>query len=1190
MKKITFFHEHLINKCFVSKTKLLSLILLILTLSSSAQTQIATGASSPSGLVVEGDYIYTVNRTNSSLVRANKTQVGTNNFETVVSNIARSGNQGNLFAIYDSVYTPGIAYGTMTYTDVSAGVVFPVYNSPYILNMTYAVSNIFYYNGLHYIANSANGSAELFEHYSSTGGNLIATLPVDYQYISDVTTDGSVMYFSTTTGSIYQIDLAATTPVATLVTSGLGVVKGIHFADDYLYFLNASQVRKVHKSTLVVTAVSSVPGGGVAMEIDGYHIYAANTYGSIYKINDPDFAPCTVNIPDANFKSYLLGNAVINTNGNAEIECSEASAFTGQINVNGLNISDLTGIEAFVNLTELLCRNNSGLTNIDVSSNTQLTALGLGDNNLTSIDVSNNALLTTLVCSGNQLTSLNIANGNNGSLVQMDACCNISNTNGMNTLACIQIDAGFTPPSSGWQKETTTGYSDNCSAVCTVTIPDANFKAALVSSSAINTNGNSEIECSEATAYTGTIGLTNQSISDLTGIEAFTNITNLSCQNNLLTSVNLSQNIALTALNIAGNLLTSLDLSQNTGLTTFTCANNSLTNLDLSSNIALEGIFVHGNALEYLNVANGNNASITTSNFWSAGNSNLTCVTVDDVTYSTTNWTNIDTQTSFSTNCPPCTVSIPDANFKAALVADTAINANGNTEIECSEATAFTGTVAVFNKGIFDLTGIEAFTNITGLNCGNNSLASLDVSANAALINLACGFNSLSSLDVSNNLALETLTCFNNQITSLDVSSNTSLTTLFCYTNYLSSLNVANGSNASITSFNVTSNAALTCIEIDAGFTPPTAWQKDATASYSDDCSAVCTVSIPDANFKAALVADTAINTNGNTEIECSEASAFTGFINIEYQNVSDLTGIEAFINMTSFRCNNNQITSLDLSANTAITYIKCNDNGLTSINLSGLTNLETLDCYNNSLTNIDVSGFTALSNLRCYDNGLTSLNTSGATALEGIWCYNNNLTNLDVSTNTSLLELTCTNNNLTSLNVSGATALEQLYCSENSITSMDVSANTNLYDIIVNNNALTSLNVANGINSSILASNFNATNNPNLTCIQVDDVAYSTTNWASIDSQTSFSTNCTLSVDDFNLNSIVLRPNPTTSILNIEMTQNLKQAIVYSMLGKEVLKTQNKQIDVSGLLNGVFLIKIEDENGNVSTKRFIKQ
>ena len=37
----------------------------------------------------------------------------------------------------------------------------------------------------------------------------------------------------------------------------------------------------------------------------------------------------------------------------------------------------------------------------------------------------------------------------------------------------------------------------------------------------------------------------------------------------------------------------------------------------------------------------------------------------------------------------------------------------------------------------------------------------------------------------------------------------------------------------------------------------------------------------------------------------------------------------------------------------------------------------------------------------------------------------------------------------------------------------------------------------------------FYANNNPNLTCIEVDDVNYSTVNWIDIDSQTSFSTDC---------------------------------------------------------------------------------
>ena len=52
-----------------------------------------------------------------------------------------------------------------------------------------------------------------------------------------------------------------------------------------------------------------------------------------------------VNIPDANFKAYLVGEPSINTNGDSEIQVSEATAFNGTIDCSFLNISDLTGIE-----------------------------------------------------------------------------------------------------------------------------------------------------------------------------------------------------------------------------------------------------------------------------------------------------------------------------------------------------------------------------------------------------------------------------------------------------------------------------------------------------------------------------------------------------------------------------------------------------------------------------------------------------------------------------------------------------------------------------------------------------------------------------------------------------------------------------------------------------------------------------
>lgn len=83
-----------------------------------------------------------------------------------------------------------------------------------------------------------------------------------------------------------------------------------------------------------------------------------------------------------------------------------------------------------------------------------------------------------------------------------------------------------------------------------------------------------------------------------------------------------------------------------------------------------------------------------------------------------------------------------------------------------------------------------------------------------------------------------------------------------------------------------------------------------------------------------------------------------------------------------------------------------------------------------------------------------------------------------------------------------------------------------------------------------------------------------------------------TLGLNDFqnNKNNISLYPNPTTTVLNIKMDKILKQASIYSVLGQEVLKTQHKTINIDNLKNGIYLIKIEDENGVVSTKRFVKQ
>src|SRR5690606_38288273 len=152
-------------------------------------------------------------------------------------------------------------------------------------------------------------------------------------------------------------------------------------------------------------------------------------------------------------------------------------------------------------------------------------------------------------------------------------------------------------------------------------------------------------------------------------------------------------------------------------------------------------------------------------------NPNLSCIQVDDAAYSTANWTNIDATASFSEDCSgTCTVTIPDANFKAYLVGNSAINTNADSEIQCTEATAFTGAIQVDGYNIYNLTGIEAFTSLTELDCRNNPLPSIDVSNNTALTELVCYNNYLTTLDLSNNISLTHLYCHNNLLTTLNTS------------------------------------------------------------------------------------------------------------------------------------------------------------------------------------------------------------------------------------------------------------------------------------------------------------------------------------------------------------------------------------------------------------------------------------
>lgn len=870
-----------------------------------------------------------------------------------------------------------------------------------------------------------------------------------------------------------------------------------------------------------------------------------------------------VNIPDANFKAALLADSEINTNSDGEIQVSEATAFTGALAVPSLGISDLTGIEAFTNIYRLFCEGNL-LTSLDVSANTKLEWLFCTDNQITSIDVSmlpklhnfwcHNNLLTsldvsanrdleTLRCENNQLTGLDMSvnshlfylscegnlltsldmSGNallvalfcqNNQLTSLDVRAGRSdffgdplfqnfNATGNPNLFCIQVD-DVTYSTNQW---TDIDSWANFSKICNIYTPDNNFEQAL-----INLGYDTILDDFVRINSVTSLDVSNLNISDLTGIEAFTRLIELDC------------------------------------------SNNSLNTLEVNKNEALTKVWSQNNQLTSMHINNGNNTAISNADFNVTNNPNLDCITVDDAAWSTTNWTNIDVMGSFSESyCNnSCIVYIPDPNFKAYLLARTSINQNGDSEIQCYEASNFTGSMSFSESGISDITGIEAFPNIISLTCFGNQITNLDLSANTLLFYLSCSGNplttiditecrdleilqcantSLTTLDVSRNLVLVNLDCFNNELTALDVTkhgllidvdcSNNSITFLdfsknpqlaetYCSDNALTYLNRANGFIGTTSlEFDSRNNPDLYCITVDDVAYSTGEWILiDPQQGFDSDCE--CIISIPDPNFKAYLLQNTAINTFADSEIQCSEAAAFSGVFNISSLNISDLTGIEAFTALTGLQCGSNSLSTLDVTKNTALTALLC-----------AFNDLETLD----------------------------------------------------VSQNPNLVDLFCTFNSLSTLDVSQNPDLTRLWCQ---------------------NNQLTSLYVANGNNTAIAFTDFNAINNPNLFCIQVDNAAWSANNWFDIPVASTFSEDCsaTLSIGEFNLENISMYPNPTKKEFIIAGLQENTQLEIYNLNGQLVLKQSNykgESIDVSNLASSVYFVKISNTKGTI-VKRLVRE
>ena len=155
-----------------------------------------------------------------------------------------------------------------------------------------------------------------------------------------------------------------------------------------------------------------------------------------------DVALIPENFPDDAFRFYLLGKVDANDDGvlsDTEIEAITSIEVTNNMTYNGKTVRSLKGIEYFINLKRLWCKDLQ-LTSLDVRHNTALTELDCGNNQLTELDVSYNTALTELGCLGNQLTTLDVSH--NTALTGLDCVGNqlteldVSHNTALTELCC----------------------------------------------------------------------------------------------------------------------------------------------------------------------------------------------------------------------------------------------------------------------------------------------------------------------------------------------------------------------------------------------------------------------------------------------------------------------------------------------------------------------------------------------------------------------------------------------------------------------------------------------------------------------------------------------------------------------------------------------------------------------------------
>ena len=471
-----------------------------------------------------------------------------------------------------------------------------------------------------------------------------------------------------------------------------------------------------------------------------------------------------------------------------------------------------------------------------------------------------------------------------------------------------------------------------------------------------------------------TLDLGNRGISNLQGIEYFTNLQTLFLDNNNLTSLSrLSGLSKLKTLYCNNNQLTSLTLSYFPNLEYLNCSYNKLTTL-------------YANNFSGLKTLNCSYNTLLTTLY--CDNDDLTTLNVTGCTAMTKLYGYNNPSLSTVTGLADCTaITHLDLDY-CAITSLSAVDSMTNIEMILARNNKLT-TLTVNNKSKLTHLLVSGNTLLTKLYCYSNALTSLYVEGCTALQDLRCYENaSLAAIiGLADCKAITYLDCEDCAITSLSgVNNMTNIATLLARNNKLTSLEVTYKSK--LTNLRVNGNTTLTVLHC---------FNNDLTTLNVTGCTALNTLNCYN-NANLASITGLA-NCTAITRLDCKNCA---------------LTSLPGLNNMTQIQrlyASNNQLTSITLTNKASLIQVSLqnnpqmttadiyNNSTLSSLDISNCTALTTLKSYSNALTTLTVTGNTAMYWMSCYGNQLTTLSVQGCTALNALYCYQNKISGSGMTT-----------------------------------------------------------------------------------------------------------------------------------------------------------------------------------------------